>query len=511
MTASYDELVTGTGAFRPHWRGLMETWSSLDPEQLAERLARVSTQIADADQILALPDPMAGPTARSLDLLPLIIPEQEWRGIAAGLVQRARLLDRILADLYGSQSLIAQHKLPPYLVLGNPAFLRPLCGVAPVAGAPHLYFYAADLVRLASGEWRVFSDRTQAAAGVGYALHNRSVLARTLPEAFRAVRVSQLQPVVELWRSSLRALGAKLDESPLIVLFTPGPYNDAYFEHVYLARELGITLVQSADLTVRNSSVYLKTLGGLMKVDVIYRRVDGDYCDSLELREDSALGVAGLVEAARAGHVAVVNMPGAALVEAPALAPFLPELARTLLGEELKLSAVTTWWCGQKSALAEVQAALDKFAVHSAFDPDPVPLDPALLSAEERARFEAQLARYPERFVAREKMAPSLAPCFSVEEVRAGSRCRGASRASSPITRSIAARCVMARSQRMSGFSPRICPIFPRCPRPLCRYGRRGARNWRYAAVPPTICSGSAGKWSASRRVHGNSSPRFIA
>ncbi len=420
MTASYDELVTGTGSFRPHWRGLMESWSALDPEQLSERLARVSAQIADADQILALPDPMAGPTARSLDLLPLIIPEQEWRGIAAGLVQRARLLDRILGDLYGAQRLVAERKLPPYLVLGNPAFLRPLQGVAPVAGAPHLYFYAADLVRLASGEWRVFSDRTQAAAGVGYALHNRSVLARTLPEAFRAVRVNQLQPFVELWRSSLRALGGKLDEAPLTVLFTPGPYNDAYFEHVYLARELGITLVQSADLTVRNSGVYLKTLDGLAKVDVIYRRVDGDYCDSLELREDSALGVAGLVEAARAGHVAIVNSPGAALVEAPALAPFLPELARALLGEELKLPAVTTWWCGQQSALAEVQAALDKFAIHSAFDPDPVPLDPALLTAEERANFETQLARHPERFVAREKMTPSLAPCFSVDEVPQG-------------------------------------------------------------------------------------------
>lgn len=420
MTAAYDEFVTGTGAFRPHWRGLMEAWSALDPEQLSERLARVSAQIADVDQILALPDQLAGSTARSLDLLPLIIPEAEWGGIAAGLVQRARLLDRILADLYGPQNLIAEHKLPPYLVLGNPAFLRPLCAVKPAAGAPQLYFYAADLVRLANGEWRVFSDRTQAAAGVGYALHNRSVLARILPEAFRAVQVSELQPFVELWRTSLRALGAALGDSALIVLFTPGPYNDAYFEHVFLARELGITLVQSADLTVRNSSVYLKTLSGLAKVDVIYRRVDGDYCDSLELREESALGVAGLVEAARAGHVAIVNMPGSALIEAAAFAPFLPELARTLLGEELKLPAVTTWWCGQQSALAEVQAALDNFAVHSAFDPDPIPLDPELLSEEKRARLEAQLARYPERFVAREKMAPSLAPCFSVEEAQNG-------------------------------------------------------------------------------------------
>ena len=419
-TTSYDELVTGTGAFRPHWRALMETWSALDPEQLSERLSRVSAQIANADQILAVPDLGAGSSARSLDLLPLIIPEQEWRAIADGLVQRARLLDCILADLYGPQRLIAERKLPPYLVLGNPAFLRPLQFVTPAAGAPHLYFYAADLVRLASGEWRVFSDRTQAAAGVGYALHNRSILARTFPEAFRAFGVSQLQSFVELWRSSLRVLGDRLGEAPLIVLFTPGPYNDAYFEHVFLARELGITLVQSADLTVRDNHVYLKTLGGLARVDVIYRRVDGAYCDSLELREDSALGIAGLVEVARAGHVAIVNMPGSALVEGAAFAPFLPELARVLLGEELMLPAVTTWWCGQQSALAEVQAALDGFAVHSAFDPDPVPIDPALLSRDDRADFEARLARHPERFVARQKMSPSVAPCFGVEEARQG-------------------------------------------------------------------------------------------
>jgi uncharacterized circularly permuted ATP-grasp superfamily protein/uncharacterized alpha-E superfamily protein len=301
-------------------------------------------------------------------------------------------------------------------VLGNPAFLRPLRAVKPPAGTPHLYFYAADLVRLTNGEWRIFSDRTQAPGGVGYALHNRSVLARILPEVFRAVRVNQLEPFVELWRTSLRSLGMKLGPSPLIVLFTPGPYNDAYFEHVYLARELGASLVQSADLTVRDGRVYLKTLSGLAKVDVIYRRVDGDYCDSLELREDSALGVAGLVEAARAGHVAILNLPGAALVEAPAFAPFLPELARSLLGEELKLPAVTTWWCGQQNALNEVRASLANFAVHGAFDPDPVPIDPALMSMQDRANFEAQLVRYPERYVAREKMAPSIAPCFSVED-----------------------------------------------------------------------------------------------
>jgi len=411
----YDEMVTGSGALRPHWRALMETVWSVAPEQLGDRLARLSAQIADDDEIATLPERGLA-RGRRLDLLPLILPAAEWQAIADGLVQRARLLDLILADLYGAQRLLDERLLPPYLVLANPAFLRPLRGVRPRDGAPQLYFYAADLVRLASGEWRVFADRTQAPGGVGYALHHRGALARTVPEMFRAVEVRRLDPFIDLWRSSLGAMARDRAEAPQIVLLTPGPYNDAYFEHVFLARALGVTLVQGTDLTVRDDFVYLKTLDGLQRVDVVYRRVDGDYCDSLELREDSALGVAGLVQVARARNVAILNLPGSALVEAPAFAPFLPQLCRRLLGSELRLPAVTTWWCGQERALGEVRAALDGFALHPVFDPDPVPLDPALLAAGDRAAFEAQLARHPERFVAREKMAPSAVPCLAVDE-----------------------------------------------------------------------------------------------
>lgn len=416
MDSAYDEMVTGSGALRPHWRGLMETVWGVAPEQLGERLARVSAQIADDDEIATLPERGLA-RGRRLDLLPLILPAAEWHAIAEGLVQRAHLLDLILADLYGPQRLLEERLLPPYLVLANPAFLRPLRGIRPRGDAPQLYFYAADLVRLPSGEWRVFADRTQAPGGVGYALHHRSVLARTVPEMFRAVEIQRLDPFIDLWRSSLGAMAPNSAEAPRIVLLTPGPYNDAYFEHVFLARALGITLVQSTDLTVRDDFVYLKTLDGLQRVDVIYRRLDGDYCDSLELREDSALGIAGLVQVARSRNIAILNLPGSALVEAPAFAPFLPQLCRTLLGSELRLPAVTTWWCGQERALGQVRAALDGFALHSVFDPDPVPLDPAMLAADDRAAFETQLARHPERFVAREKMTPSAVPCFATDEM----------------------------------------------------------------------------------------------
>src|SRR5262249_45462102 len=252
MPAAYDEMATGQGRIRPHWRDLVGTIWSMPPAQIAERQARARAPFAQADEVLPLYRGGAPRPAWTFDLLPLILPEAEWHGLAAGLAQRARLLDLVLADLYGPQHLIAEKLVPAYLVYANPEFLRPLRNLKPVAGAPHLHFYAADLVRMPDGAWRVFNDRTQAAAGVGYALRHRRVLARTFPEAFRAMPVRRLHPFIEQWRASLQRVGASLRDDPRIVLLTPGPYNDAYFEHVYLARELGITLVQGSDLTVRD-------------------------------------------------------------------------------------------------------------------------------------------------------------------------------------------------------------------------------------------------------------------
>jgi len=411
MSTGYDEMASGRGVLRPHWRDFMAAVWGLPPGQLAEKQARASAQIAHADEFVAIygHDPKRAPW--SIDLLPLILPENEWQSLSAGLAQRARLLDRILADLYGEQRLVAEHRLPPYLVYANPAFLRSMRYVKPSRGVPHLYYYAADLVRMPDGQWRVFADRTQAPSGVGYAIRNRRVLARTFPEAFRVLPVRRLQPFLESWQASLQRIGE--GDEPRGVLLTPGPYNDAYFEHVYLARELSITLAHGSDLTIRDNIVYLKTLDGLLRVDVIYRRLDGEYCDPLELRADSALGVAGLVDAIRAGNVTVVNLPGSALVETPAFAPFLPTLARELLGEELKLPAVTTWWCGQESALAAVRANLDSFVLRPTFDPNPRPTDPTLQSRPERDALLARLTARPEDFVALERVAYGVAPSFA--------------------------------------------------------------------------------------------------
>jgi uncharacterized circularly permuted ATP-grasp superfamily protein len=262
----------------------------------------------------------------------------------AAIAQRAQLLNAILADLYGPQKLLREG-LPPELVFPNPAFLRPCCQV-PVPGDVRLHIYAADLARSPDGRWWVIADRTQAPSGAGYALENRLVSARVLPDIFRTAHIHRLATFFQTYKETLRSLAPGGKENPRIVVLTPGPYNETYFEHAFLARYLGYTLVEGGDLTVRDNRVFLKTLGGLPPVDLIVRRQDDNYCDPLELRPDSMLGVPGLMAAVRAGTVTVANALGSGLVESAAPASFLPGLCRSILGEELKMPAVATWWCG---------------------------------------------------------------------------------------------------------------------------------------------------------------------
>src|SRR6266851_2236951 len=279
------------------------------------------------------------------DMVPLLIAPAEWTQLEAALVQRTRLLNLILADLYGPQTLLGAGLLPPSLVFSNPAFLRPCHGIRVPQGI-HLHLHAVDLARSPDGQWSVLADRTQAPSGAGYALENRIVLLRSLPETFRDCQVHRLASFFRAQRDTLMALAPQPHDQPRVVLLTPGPYNETYFEHAYLARYLGLTLVEGGDLTVRDRRVFLKLLGGLQPVDVILRRQDDDYCDPLELRRDSFLGVPGLVQAVRAGNVAVANPLGSGLVETPALMAFLPKLCRQLLGEPLKMPSVPSWWCG---------------------------------------------------------------------------------------------------------------------------------------------------------------------
>ncbi|MDB5881620.1 MAG: hypothetical protein JWP43_1498 [Ramlibacter sp.] len=288
----------------------------------------------------------------SLDLFPLIISPESWRQIETGVLQRVKLLDRIMADVYGPQQLLARNLLPPALVQGDPGYLRPMHGVTP-AGGTHLHIAAFDLARDPDGDWCVVSQRTQAPSGLGYLLENRLIISRLFPEAFRDLKVQRLAATYRSLLEGLRRM-CPADADARIVLLTPGPYNETYFEHAYLARYLGLTLVEGSDLTVRDQRLYLKTLQGLEPVHGILKRLDDEFLDPLELRSDSRLGVPGLLQAIRAGNVLVANAPGSAFLESTALLGFLPALSRHLLGEELQLPSLATWWCGERAAMEAV-------------------------------------------------------------------------------------------------------------------------------------------------------------
>ncbi len=263
----------------------------------------------------------------SLDLLPFIVSREDWEQIEPGIVQRAGLLSAILDDVYGEQRLLRESLLPPALVFGNPGYLRSLRGTVPVGGR-FLHIVGFDLARGPDGRWWVVGQRTQAPSGLGYALQNRILMSRLFADSFRAMHVQRLASGFRRLLETLNRLAPREpNETPRIVLLTPGPYNETYFEQAYLARYLGIPLVEGNDLTVRNKRLYLRTLHGLQRVHGVLRRLDDAWCDPLELRPDSALGVPGLLQAVRAGQVLVSNAIGSAFLESHAVHGFLPARA----------------------------------------------------------------------------------------------------------------------------------------------------------------------------------------
>ncbi len=406
-----DEMLAEDGSLRPPWRTFFERLGAGGFRDLARRHASLVRQIRD-DGITynvyaeAAPDGSGGPTRPwSLELLPFVIGADDWAHIERGVTQRARLLSRMLHDVYGPQRLLAEGLLPPALVFGHPGYLRALLGTTPV-GDTYLNIAAFDLGRSADGRWWVVSQRTQAPSGLGYALQNRLIVARHFPEAFHALSVQRLAASFRrLLDAITRAAPTDAGGAPRIVLLTPGPYNETYFEHAYLARYLGVALVEGSDLTVRADRVYLKTVHGLERVHVILRRLDDDFCDPLELRPDSALGVPGLLQAVRAGSVLVANALGAGFLESPALQGFLPAIAERLLGEALALPSLASWWCGEAAAWAAVADRLGDKVIKPTYPPRPAQARTgfdAIIGAELggagleqlRARIEASPADY---------------------------------------------------------------------------------------------------------------------
>ena len=419
-SARYDEMLAAPQSPRAHWQPLFEQLAGTSPEALRERVQWVQRQVRENGVTYNVyADPEGADRPWELDMLPLILPAAEWAGIESAIKQRATLLNKVLVDVYGEQRLLAEGLLPPALVYGHSGFLRP-CRGSKAPGDVMLHMYAADLARSPDGRWWVVDDRTQAPSGAGYALENRLVISRLYADLFRDLRVQRLAGFFATLRDSLAHWAPSDGAAPLTVLVTPGPMNETYFEHTYLARYLGIPLVEGTDLTVRDDKVWLKTLSGLQRVHVILRRLDDDFCDPLELRSDSALGIPGLVQAARRGNVLVANGLGSNLLETGALLGFLPRLCERVLGEPLQMPSVATWWCGEPAALADVVAKLERVVIKGAYSQ--MRVDPMFgedLDERGRARVTAMLKARPQMYVAQELVQLSQAPVCDRAQVRA--------------------------------------------------------------------------------------------
>lgn len=367
-----DELLDGSGRVRAHWLPFLSAIAQLaeaDTDQLPSRFNAADRYLREAGVFHRVYDSSAGSSERPWPLshIPLLIAPGEWDRLTRGLTQRANLLEAILQDCYGSQRMARDGVLPASLIAGSPEFLRPMVGVKP-RGGHHLWFYAADLGRGPDGRWWVLGDRTQAPSGAGYALENRVAMGRALSDVSRRLNVHRLAGFFRAWQQALTA--HRGIDAARVGLLSPGPLNETYFEHSYLARYLGFLLVEGEDLTVRRDRLYVRTVTGLKPIDVLWRRLDSVFADPLELNGESRIGVPGLMRTVRAGNVMMANALGSGLVEGRALLGFLPGLCRALLDEPLQLPSIATWWCGQEGARDEVLADLDAFVIAPAYSSD---------------------------------------------------------------------------------------------------------------------------------------------
>ena len=360
LRGSASQVLKPDGQLTYVWSRFFENLGPGGLRDLTRRMHSLQRQVRDNGITYNVYADANGPQRPwSVDVFPLILAPQEWPRIEAGVRQRAQLLNGIMADVYGPQSLLRKGLLPSALVHGHPGYLRAMHGAVPVGGT-YLHIAAFDLARDAQGRWWVVSQRTQSPSGLGYLLENRLLVSRLFPQAFSQMHVQRLAATYHALLNNLRRMCAmnaatgQAGQDARIVLLTPGPYNETYFEHAYLARYLGLPLVEGNDLTVRDQRLFLKTLRGLQPVHGILKRLDDEFLDPLELRSDSHLGVPGLLQAIRAGHVLVANAPGSAFLESAALLGFLPALSQHLLGQALMLPSLPTWWCGEDAAMQDV-------------------------------------------------------------------------------------------------------------------------------------------------------------
>jgi len=411
-----DEMIDPSGAIRPGWDKLMAAFDALGPSELAARVERADQYLRDAGVFYRKYDGAEGKErAWPLAHIPLLINEADWVQISSGLTQRAELLEAIVADIYGSNTLVQEGLLPPELIAQNSEFLRPLVGIRPVSGH-YLHFCAFELGRGPDGSWWVLGDRTQAPSGAGFALENRVATTRALSEIYASLNINRLAGFFRGFRDALFNQAQR--DGGRVGILTPGQLNETYFEHAYIARYLGLMLLEGEDLVVEDGQVMVRTVAGLKPVSVLWRRLDASFADPLELRYDSHIGTPGMVEALRAGSISMINALGTGIMETRALAAFMPRLCKHLLGTGLELPEIATWWCGQGAEREFVLDNFDQLMIGPAFSTQ-LPFDDlrgtalgASMTAEQKADLKSRIANDGGAYVGQEPVRLSTAPVY---------------------------------------------------------------------------------------------------
>ena len=422
-TSAFDEFAAPDGTLRQGWSTLAEGLDQFAEVDLL-RAQREVERLLEDDNVTYTPNPAAAisiadetdgrvpvitePQPWKLDPLPLILDDREWSRLEAALVQRAELLDAIMADLYGARSLLASGTLPPSAIFDHDEYLRPVLSGRALSNP--LFTIAVDLGRNSDGQWKVMSDRTQAPSGAGYAMQNRRVVSRVLPEVYQQAHLHRLTPFFQAMRIAVVDAASRSVEDPRVVVLSPGTHSETAFDQAFVASLLGFPLLEGSDLTVRDGRVWMRVLGKLEQVDVILRRVDSAWSDPLELRAGSRLGVTGLLECVRQGTVSVVNTIGSGILENPALLPFLPQLCERLLGEPLRLPSVDTWWCGDPASLDHVLGNVDSLVIRPISRGHGRSVIGSALTAKQREQLTDKIKAFPHRYVGQEVLQLSSVP-----------------------------------------------------------------------------------------------------
>ncbi|SDE87144.1 circularly permuted type 2 ATP-grasp protein [Cellulophaga baltica] len=409
----FDEITSPDGSVHPHWEKILDTFNTLGKEEMDERQLQLKRQLKENGvtyNIYGDPDGMNRPWM--LDAVPMIFGEEDWNVIESGLKQRTILLNHILKDIYGKRTLIRSGHIPFELIYNHKGFLRQVDKLK-IPGEQQLIQYSADLARGPNGKMWVLHDRTDAPSGAGYTFENRVAMTRVFPEMIRENQIRKINTYYETLKRTITNLAWQNKEEPRVVFLSPGSENEAYFEHAYLSSLMGFTLVSGADLTVSDGYVWLKTIKGLKKVDVIVRRVDDVFCDPLEFKMNSQLGVVGLMEAVRQQKVMLINPLGSRILENPGLMAFLPKLCRHILGEELILPSVATWWCGQAAAKQYVFDNLEKLIIRKIYSDDTSSaMYGSSLDEQQIATLKNEINMRPYLYVGQERVNFSTTPSY---------------------------------------------------------------------------------------------------